>query len=172
MAQNFPKTGHFNDRMEFRKKSNVNKIVYTTHSPGETYELGASVGRQALPGAVYLFYGDLGAGKTAFIKGFASGVLDGCDVEATSPTYTYLNIYTGTNRESPAAIYHFDLYRLANLDQFHSMGFDEFLESGGFCCVEWAEKLAPLQLPSAVQVHMHHLNQEDARAITLVYPET
>lgn len=135
-------------------------------SSAETFELGAALGKQVQPNAVLLLYGDLGAGKTEFVKGFVSAIFAD-PIEVTSPTYTYLNTYTGESRKQLlTTVYHFDLYRLRNLEEFLSMGFDELLEAGAFCCIEWAEKLHGLDLPHAIKVHIKHI-ANDLRSISL-----
>jgi tRNA threonylcarbamoyladenosine biosynthesis protein TsaE len=135
---------------------------FVCRSAEETFELGVAFGREVLPNAVLLFHGELGAGKTTFIKGFASAVLGSLEIEVTSPTFTYLNIYTQPKRLRH--VYHFDLYRLPNAEEFLNMGFDEMLEAGGFCCVEWAERIAELHIPQAVHLQMAHF-ENGARSV-------
>ena len=130
-------------------------VQYISHSAAETMALGIAFGKQLLPNSVVCFYGDLGAGKTTFIKGLAAGVLGSRGDEVNSPTFTYLNIYHGA-----MALYHFDLYRLRDAEEFLSMGFDEMFDAGGVCCIEWAEKLSALDLPRAIRVEMAHLGAE------------
>jgi tRNA threonylcarbamoyladenosine biosynthesis protein TsaE len=132
---------------------------YLSNSAEETFTLGRAFGKQLPPNSIVCFYGDLGAGKTTFIKGLASGLLNSSGEEINSPTFTYLNIYQNEGR----TLYHFDLYRLHDADEFLAMGFDEMFEAGGVCCIEWAEKLAPLQLPSALRVELHHLGEDHRR---------
>lgn len=134
---------------------------YISHSASETEGLGRSFADQLLPNAVVCFLGDLGAGKTTFIRGLARGILGSAQADVSSPTYTYLNIYQGKQ-----TLYHFDLYRLSDADEFFAMGFDEMFEAGGICCVEWAEKLYPFEIEGAYYVEMGHLG-EDARSITI-----
>ncbi len=86
---------------------------------------------------VICFSGDLGAGKTSFIKGFASELCDIDPDEVISPTFTYLNIYEGN-----ATVFHFDLYRLEGVEQFLDKAFDEYLE--GYVCIEWPERIESL----------------------------
>lgn len=129
---------------------------YISHCAFDTLEIGRVLGRQLLPNSIVCFYGDLGAGKTTFIKGLAESVLGNFEEEITSPTFTYLNSYQGK-----IPLYHFDLYRLADVDEFLSMGFDELFDAGGVCCIEWAEKLSPLQLDQAVCVNMKYLGNEE-----------
>lgn len=136
-------------------------MKYISHSPEETYTLGKEFGNKLAPNTVVCFYGDLGAGKTTFIKGLAAGVLGTNGDEVNSPTFTYLNIYHG-NKD----LYHFDLYRLRNAEEFMSMGFDEMFDAGGICCLEWAERLSSLSLPKAFEVAITSL-EETTRCIEI-----
>lgn len=123
--------------------------------------LGKELATTLLPGAILLFYGDLGAGKTTMIKGIAKAL---CEVEANevhSPTFTYLNIYEGR-----IPFYHFDLYRLENEKQFYALGFEEYLGGSGIAAIEWAERLGS-QLPEgAIQVEIKYIN-ENIREVSL-----
>lgn len=123
-----------------------------TQSAAETRQLGVKLGKQLRPNAVIGFFGDLGAGKTTFIQGLAEGVLGTADAIVNSPTFTYLNIYKGDK-----TLYHFDLYRLRDVDEFLSMGFDEMFDAGGICCVEWAEKIEKVLPEDAVRISAAHL---------------
>lgn len=117
-------------------------------------------GKQLAPQSIVGFFGDLGAGKTTFIKGLIAGILGSAEHEVNSPTFTYLNIYRGTT-----TVYHFDLYRLRDADEFLSMGFDEVFGLG-ICCIEWAEKIESLLPPEAIRVNMTHLG-ENSRQIDI-----
>ena len=138
---------------------------HLSRSPAETFDLGAALGKQVLPGALLLLFGELGAGKTAFIKGFVQGVLGDSSL-VTSPTFTYLNIYKAADSDQQRIVYHFDLYRLGGIEEFLSMGFDEFLDAGGFSCIEWADKLGNLPLPGAIHVRIEPL-EGDMRSISM-----
>ena len=115
--------------------------------------LGASLGRSLPDNSIVCFFGELGAGKTTFIKGLASGVASISADKINSPTFVYLNIYTG-NR----TVYHFDLYRLRDADDFMERGFDEYLHAGGICCIEWSERILPLLTDNIVTVRMAHIS--------------
>lgn len=135
---------------------------HISHSASDTRALGELLGSTLPSNSVICFFGDLGAGKTTFIKGLAAGLLGTSGEEVGSPTFTYLNIY----HSQRSTLYHFDLYRLHGVDDFLAMGFDEMLYAGGVCCIEWAEKIAELKITGALCVKIDHL-QENIREITV-----
>ena len=111
-------------------------MEYRSNSPGETEALGAALAKLLWPGAVVAFTGDLGAGKTAFVRGMAQGL--GVAGRVTSPTFTIVNEYEGGR----LPLFHFDLYRLASSDGRFEMGGEDYLRRGGVCAVEWSENAA------------------------------
>lgn len=126
-------------------------IVHTCFSTEQTINVGQEIGRQLTSGSIVCLFGDLGAGKTTFVKGLAAGAA-GIEVQQiNSPTFVYLNIYQGQR-----TIYHFDLYRLRNANDFLEMGFDEMLFSDGICCIEWSEKIAELLPSNCLRISLHH----------------
>jgi tRNA threonylcarbamoyladenosine biosynthesis protein TsaE len=134
-----------------------------TCSPEETFELGYRLGRRVQAPSVFCFFGDLAAGKTTLIKGLAAGVTGISQNEAleqvNSPTYILLNIYEGLR-----PLYHFDLYRLKSSEEFIGMGFDEYLQKEGVCCIEWSERIADLMphVPQGViQIRMKQISREE-----------
>lgn len=137
------------------------KQKYLTHSPVETFDLGRKLGEQLPVPAVISFFGELAAGKTTFIKGLVCGAAQVDPSAVQSPTFTYLHIYEGRK-----TVYHFDLYRLRDMDEFLSMGFDEYFEAQGICCIEWSERIASYLPKDCLTVFMEHL-QEDQRLITI-----
>lgn len=127
---------------------------YLTESAEETIALGRRVGASAPAGSVICLSGDLGAGKTTFVKGVVEGSV-GCGSEkVSSPTFTYLNIYEGES-----VIYHFDLYRIGDAEDFLEMGFDEYLSAGGISCIEWSERIADYLPPDAIMVTLAHCEE-------------
>lgn len=133
-----------------------------TGSAEETIALGKRIGTQLTDGAILCFFGDLGAGKTTLIKGLAAGVT-GCDPQGVnSPTFVYLNVYRGER-----TLYHFDLYRLRDIQEFIDMGFDDLFHSDGICCIEWSEKIEPLLPKEAIRITCTHVSPEE-REITIV----
>ena len=131
-------------------------MIFTTNSPTETEKLGAALGRILPPGTVLAYRGDLGAGKTAFTRGLARGL--GCRETVTSPTYTIVNEYL-TGR---LPLFHFDMYRLASSDDLWDIGWEDYLDRGGICAVEWSENVADA-LEGAIIVTIEKLGEESRR---------
>lgn len=129
-----------------------------TNSAEETIAFGERLGSQLKPNDVLCFFGDLGAGKTTFIKGIVLGATGLAPEEVTSPTFAYLNIYGNT-----PTVYHFDLYRLNSLDEFVSSGFEEYLFAGGMACIEWSEKIAPILPKHAIKLFLFHESETTRR---------
>lgn len=141
--------------------SSYKSTTYTTHSSEETFTLGVQLGKSLQAGSIVCFFGDLGAGKTTMIKGIVSGAGSASSSEVTSPTFTYLHVYKG-----PKTIYHFDLYRLPSEDEFVAMGFDEYFDAGGVCCIEWSEKIPSLVKENTMRIDIEHLGG-DSRNIRI-----
>lgn len=108
--------------------------VYFTNSQQETEKLGEALARKLPAGAVVAMYGDLGAGKTAFVRGMARGL--GLECRVSSPTFTIVNEYMG---ERP--LFHFDMYRLGSADELFDIGWEDYLSRGAICAVEWSENV-------------------------------
>ncbi len=134
-------------------------MEYITTSPAETEAVGAALGKLLPPGTVLAYRGDLGAGKTAFTRGLAKGL--GCTDIVTSPTYTIVNEYLSGR----LPLFHFDMYRLASSDDLWDIGWEDYLERGGVCAVEWSENVEDA-LEDAVSVTIEKLG-EDTRRITI-----
>ena len=134
-------------------------MEYTTNSPAETEALGFALGKILKPGTVIAYCGDLGAGKTAFTRGLARGL--GCTDLVTSPTYTIVNEYLSGRMP----LFHFDMYRLASSDDLWDIGWEDYLERGGVCAVEWSENVRDA-MEDAITVCIQKLG-EDSRKITI-----
>ena len=131
-------------------------MTFLTNSPAETEAVGAALGKILSAGTVLAYRGDLGAGKTAFTRGLARGL--GCTDIVTSPTYTIVNEYL--NGRLP--LFHFDMYRLASSDDLWDIGWEDYLERGGICAVEWSENVEDA-LEEAVTVTIEKLGEESRR---------
>ena len=110
-------------------------MIYTTNSPEETEAIGAALGKLLSPGTILAYRGDVGAGKTAFTRGLAKGL--GCTDMVTSPTYTIVNEYLSGR----LPLFHFDMYRLGSSDDLWDIGWEDYLDQGGICAVEWSENV-------------------------------
>ncbi len=132
-----------------------------SHSPADTEALGEKFGRAAQHGWVVALSGDLGAGKTQFVKGVARGL--GISARVHSPTFTLVAEYSGGRLE----LFHLDLYRLETPGQVLSAGIEEFLQPDGVAVIEWAERLDGSQEPTAgwKRVQIEILNEMDRKII-------
>ena len=130
-----------------------------THSPEQTEAVGEALAKILTPGAVLAYRGDLGAGKTAFTRGLARGL--GSTEQVTSPTYTIVNEYLSGRMP----LFHFDMYRLSCADELFDIGWDDYLDRGGVCAVEWSENVADA-LEDPIIVNIEKLG-EDSRRITV-----
>ena len=131
----------------------------TTHSADETQALGKKLAESLRPGDVIAYFGDLGAGKTAFTRGIAEGL--GVSEQVTSPTYTIVNEYMSGR----LPLFHFDMYRLSSADDLFDIGWEDYLDRGGVCAVEWSENVTEA-MEGAVSVTIDVLG-ENTRRITI-----
>lgn len=131
------------------------RAEYFSISTEETEEIGRQIARSLTPGSIVALQGDLGAGKTTLVKGLAAHCPE---VLVNSPTFTYLQVYSG----SPP-IFHFDLYRLKNADEFLKMGFSDYLEQEGICCIEWAERIGALLPAHTILISLEHAGDDKRR---------
>lgn len=131
----------------------------TTHSADETQALGQKLASRLAPGDVIAYFGDLGAGKTAFTRGLAQGL--GITDPVTSPTYTIVNEYLGGR----LPLFHFDMYRLSSADDLFDIGWEDYLQRGGVCAVEWSENVQEA-LEDALTVRIEKRSDE-TREITI-----
>ena len=135
-------------------------MTFITKTQTQTEELGFRTAK-ALPagGAVIALFGELGAGKTAFVRGLARGL--GVEEEVVSPTFTIVNEYAG-DRE----LFHFDMYRLGSADELFDIGWEDYLSREGVCAVEWSENVPEAFDGSEIRVTIEK-TADDARKITL-----
>jgi len=124
---------------------------FLSESAEDTILYGRKIGLELAPNSIVCLFGDLGAGKTTLIKGIAAGFSNVNPREVNSPTFTFLNIYSGLK-----TIYHFDLYRLKGPEDFLSMGFDEYFQAGGICCIEWSERIGSILPKESLLVRIDH----------------
>ena len=139
-------------------------MIFQTNSPAQTEAIGAALGKIIEKGTVIAYRGDLGAGKTAFTRGLAKGL--GCSEIVTSPTYTIVNEYLGGR----IPLFHFDMYRLRSSDDLFDIGWEDYLDRGGVCAVEWSENVDDA-MEDALYLTIEKLG-EDSRRITVPGGET
>lgn len=138
-------------------------MIIETHSAEATFELGKKVGQQAQPGQIYTLVGDLGVGKTVFTQGVARGL----DIYGpiSSPTFTIIQVY----EEGRMPFYHFDVYRISDIEEMEEIGYDDYFFGDGICLIEWANLIEEL-LPEniiAVTIEKDLEKGFDYRKITL-----
>ncbi len=138
-------------------------MVIETYSEKETKALGQKIGENAKPNDVICIIGDLGVGKTIISKGIAEGL--GIRENITSPTFTIVNEYE-TGR---LGLYHFDTYRISDEDEMYEIGFDEYINKGGICVIEWADTIRNLIPEHAtwIQIEKDLSMGEDYRKIDI-----
>lgn len=138
----------------------MNKI-YISESAADTEKIAAELAKLILPGDTVALFGGLGAGKTAFTRGFAKGL--GYGGEVTSPTFAIVHEYLGGRLN----IYHFDMYRIESFDELYSTGYFEYLESGGVVITEWSENIENVLPDRYYRVGISNPEQNDRRKIEI-----
>jgi tRNA threonylcarbamoyladenosine biosynthesis protein TsaE len=133
---------------------------FITNSEAETEKVGEEFSSSLPGGTVVAMYGDLGAGKTAFVRGMARGM--GLDCRVSSPTFTIVNEYLG-KRE----LIHFDMYRLRSSDELFDIGWEDYLARGAVCAVEWSENVEDAFFGDEITVRIEKLS-ENGRKITIL----
>ena len=135
---------------------------YVSHSEAETEDLGRRLAAALSPGAVVAYRGDLGMGKTAFTRGLARGL--GCEGRVTSPTFTIVNEHEGPG----LPLFHFDMYRLEDAGDLFDIGWEDYLDRGGVCAVEWSERVEEALPEDAVTVTFARRPENESwRTITM-----
>lgn len=121
-------------------------MVIETGAPEETFALGKKIGRAARPGQIYTLTGDLGVGKTVFTQGVAAG-LDIME-PICSPTFTIIQVY----EEGRLPFYHFDVYRIGDIEEMEEIGYDDYFFGQGICLIEWADLIEELLPENLIRV--------------------
>ena len=127
-----------------------------THCERETEEAGAAFAAKIPDGAVVAMYGELGAGKTAFVRGMARGM--GLSCRVSSPTFTIVNEYLGAR-----TLLHFDMYRLSGAEELWDIGWDDYLDRGAVCAVEWSENVSDAFTGREISGRIEKLSPEERR---------
>lgn len=120
--------------------------IIESYSPEDTLELGRKMGREARPGEVYTLIGDLGVGKTVFTQGIAEGL----EIEESicSPTFTIVQVY----EEGRMPFYHFDVYRIGDIEEMDEIGYEDYFYGEGLCMIEWANLIEEILPPSYKEI--------------------
>ncbi len=130
---------------------------YISKSTAETEAIARELSASLKPGDVLALYGDMGAGKTAFVRGLVAGLLPDCVRLVHSPTFAIVNEYAG----SDYSIYHFDFYRLRDEDDLYSIAFFDYLDRGGIIVTEWSELFEDILPPSGKKVRIEKTGEEE-----------
>lgn len=138
-------------------------MVLESKSAEETWQIGFRLGEQAEAGQVYALTGDLGVGKTVFTQGFAKGL--GIEESVNSPTFTILQIY----EDGKLPFYHFDVYRIGDIEEMEEIGFDEYVLGEGVSLIEWADLIGEILPEGTMRIVMEKEPEKgfDFRKITL-----
>lgn len=136
--------------------------VFKSQSAEQTKEFAEKLAYKLKPGNVLCMYGDLGAGKTAFVQGLAKGM--GISDYVSSPTFTIVNEYDG---ETP--LYHFDVYRISDSLEMFDIGFDEYINGDGICVIEWAELIEDILPEDRINITITKGTLEDEREISVKF---
>lgn len=138
-------------------------LVIESRQPQETFELGKKMAQEAKPGDVICLLGDLGVGKTVFTQGFATGL--GITEPISSPTFTIIQEY----EEGRIPFYHFDVYRISDVEEMDEIGFEEYVYGDGVCLIEWANLMKEIipSNPKVVTIEKDLQQGFDYRKITI-----
>lgn len=139
--------------------------IYKTKSSSETEEIGFLLGKSIKDGSVIALFGDLGAGKTAFTRGFAKGM--GIDSDVSSPTFALVNEYRSKSR----TLYHFDMYRISGWDDLYSTGYFDYLDMGNTLIIEWSENIEAVLPENCIRVTITKTDNFNERNIEITGAE-
>lgn len=130
-------------------------------STAETEKIGYNLGKTLPRGCVVAMFGDLGAGKTSFTRGFAAGM--GIEADVTSPTFAIMNDYYGNGRH----LYHFDMYRVSGYDDLYSTGYFDYSEGDDSVIIEWSENIEEFLPDDCVRITLTKTDNENERLIDI-----
>lgn len=138
-------------------------MVIETRAPQETFALGEKIGKAAKPGQIYTLTGDLGVGKTVFTQGVAAGL--NITEPISSPTFTIIQIY----EEGRLPFYHFDVYRIGDIEEMEEIGYDDYFFGNGICLIEWANLIEEILPETLIKVTIEKDLEQgfDYRRITI-----
>ena len=133
----------------------------------ETFKLGERIGQKASPGQIYALSGDLGVGKTVLTQGIAKGL--GISEPVCSPTFTIMQSY----EDGRLPFYHFDVYRITDVEEMEEIGYEDCFYGGGVCLIEWAELISDILPADCISICVEKDPEKDFdyRKITIDFPE-
>ena len=157
----------FNADFIWKQLEQNGELLIETEAPEDTFELGKCLGAAAEAGQVYTLLGDLGVGKTVFTQGFAAGL--GITGPVNSPTFTILQVYD----EGRLPFYHFDVYRIADVEEMDEIGYEDCFYGEGVCMIEWANLIEELLPERYVEIRIEKNLEKgfDYREITVSQKE-
>lgn len=135
---------------------------FVTNSVAETEKIGYSLGKIIDKNCVVAMFGDLGAGKTAFTRGFTRGM--GINADVSSPTFALVNEYRGNK----STIYHFDMYRICGWDDLYSTGYFDYLDEGASLIIEWSENIEAILPDNCIRVTITKTDDYNQRNISII----
>ena len=139
--------------------------IYKTESAAETEKIGFLLGKSISRPQVVAMFGELGAGKTAFTRGFAKGM--GIDSDVSSPTFALVNEYRGIDK----TLYHFDMYRISGWDDLYSTGYFDYLDEGAVLIIEWSENIEAVLPENCIRVKITKTENPNERNIEIIGAE-
>jgi tRNA threonylcarbamoyladenosine biosynthesis protein TsaE len=141
-------------------------MIIETRTPEETFAAGRKIGENALPGQIYTLIGDLGVGKTVFTQGVAAGL--GITEPICSPTFTIIQEY----EDGRLPFYHFDVYRIGDIEEMEEIGYDDYFFGNGICLIEWANLIEEILPENRIQITIEKDLEKgfDYRKITITDP--
>jgi tRNA threonylcarbamoyladenosine biosynthesis protein TsaE len=137
----------------------MSALITKTASPEETRQMGRELSQQLKPGSVVALTGSLGSGKTVLVQGICAGL--GVEKAVTSPTYVIINEYPGRWNGAPVGVYHFDLYRLEDTEEFIRLGYEEYFYGQGITLIEWAEKVREFLPKSRFEINLKIISENE-----------
>ncbi len=138
----------------------MDKLIFISNSPEETFEIAKKLSYEIRQGDIIALIGNLGSGKTIFVKGICEGL--GAQQNPLSPTFSIINEYKGK-----FVIYHFDFYRIKNIEELYDIGFEDYFNNDGICLIEWADLFEEILPEKYIRVTIEFGESENQRKIII-----
>jgi tRNA threonylcarbamoyladenosine biosynthesis protein TsaE len=143
----------------------MKKLTFRSYSANDTVAFANKLARTLHKGDVVGLFGDLGSGKTTFVKGLAAGL--GLKTKINSPSFVILKVYCRGAKRKDIHLYHFDLYRLKSLKELEDIGYEDFINSDAICVIEWADKAKSLLPKEYLRINIR-IKGENKRAMNII----